>query len=157
MFEDEKRYYQKDFGERMDLSSAWSTARVTLKVFKTTSENGDVEMVTNPKRLANFYNNFFRKKIQFLREKTNQPPTIPPCERLGRWLAERDVPPPPFELNPIDRKMFRRIMSKMKPKRVHGFDWKDSYPPSHRGCPDPFDHLAIVEDLTFTWSHFHTS
>ena len=55
----------------MDLSSAWRTARVILgennnlaqTAIKAKSENGDVEMVTNPKRLANIFNNFFRKKV----------------------------------------------------------------------------------------------
>ena len=135
LIEDEKKYYQKDFGENMDISSAWRTAKVILgennnlapTAIKTTSENGEVEMVTNPKRLANLFNNFFRRKIQLLREKTDQPPAIPPCQRLSNWLAQRDSPPPPFQLKTIDKKMFRRIMSRMKPKRVHGVDWIDSY------------------------------
>ena len=74
--EDEKQYFEKDFGEKMDLSSAWSTARVILgqnnnlapTAIKTTSSKGEVEIVTNPKRLANLFNHFFRRKIQLLRE-----------------------------------------------------------------------------------------
>ena len=62
-----------------------------------------------------------------MREKTNQPPTTPPSERLRKWLAKRDQPPPPFELKVIDKIMFRKIIKKMKPKRVHGVDWTDSY------------------------------
>ena len=135
LIEDEKQYYAKDFGEKLDSSSAWRTAKVILgdnsnlapSVIKTTSENGDVEMVTNPKKLSNIFNNYFRKKIKMLREKTNQPPRIPPTERLRKWLACREDPPPPFELKIIDKNMFRKIMKKMKPKRVHGVDWIDSY------------------------------
>ena len=133
--EDEKEYFKKDFGEQMDLSSTWRTARVILgqnnnlapTAIKTTSDKGDVEIVTNPKRLANLFNTFIRRKVQLLREKTNQPPATPPCERLRAWLGKRDDPPPPFELKAIAKKMFRRIMSKFKPKRVHGVDRIDSY------------------------------
>ena len=135
LIEDETEYYKKDFGEQMDLSSAWRTARVILgennnlapTAIKATSENGDVELVTNPKRLANMFNNYFRTKIQLLREKTNQPPVIPPSERLRKWLVQRGDPPPPFKLKTINKVMFRKIMKKMKPKRVHGVDWIDSY------------------------------
>ena len=84
-------------------------------------------MVTNPKIFANIFNNYFRRKIQLLREKTNQPPTIPPSERLRKWLAQRDHPPPTFKLKIIDKLMFRKIMNKMKPKRVHGVDFIDSF------------------------------
>ena len=62
-----------------------------------------------------------------MRQQTCQPPVIPPCERLKKWLLERDEPPPPFQLKAVDKKMFRMIMTKMKPKRVHGVDWIDSF------------------------------
>ena len=133
--EDEKKYYERDFGETMNPSSAWRTARVILgdnsnlapTAIKTTSDKGEVENVTNPKKLANLFNGFFRRKVQLLREKTNQPPAKSPCERLRTWLLKINEPPPPFKLKPIDKKLFRRIMTKMKPKRVHGVDWIDSY------------------------------
>ena len=135
LINDEKLYYQKDFGESKDVSAAWRTAKVILgennnlapTVIKNTTENGEVEMVTNPKRLANIFNNYFRKKIKLLREKTNHPPATPPCERLKKWLAKRGDPPPPFKLKTIDKIMFRKIMSKVKPKRVQGVDQIDSY------------------------------
>ena len=111
----------------MDLSSAWGIARVILGENSNLTRMVKLNVVTNPKRLANLFNNLFRTKIQLLREKTNQPPAIPPCQRLRNWLAQRDEPPPPFQLKPIDKKMFRRIISKMKPKIVHGVDWIDSY------------------------------
>ena len=54
LIEDEHIYYQNDFGENLDLSSAWRTARVILgennnlspTVIKTACDNGDIEMVT---------------------------------------------------------------------------------------------------------------
>ena len=71
--DDEKKYYEKDFEEKMDSSSAWSTARTILgenknlspTAIKTTNGNGEVEMVTNPKKLANMFNNVFRFRTKF--------------------------------------------------------------------------------------------
>ena len=67
-----------------------------------------------------------------MREKTNQPQAIPSSERLRTWLSQHDTPPPPFELKTIDKNMFRKIMKKVKPKRVHGIDWIDSFSPKFR-------------------------
>ena len=67
-------------------------------------------MVTNPLKMSNLFNQYFRNKVETLREKTNNPPTIPPTERLGRWLAKRDNPPPPFQFHAVDKDMFRKIM-----------------------------------------------
>ena len=135
LIEDEKLYYMKDFSENNELSATWRTAKTVLgenvnlspTVIKNTSESGEVEVVTSPKKLANIFNKFFRKKIQLLREKTNKEPEIAPCERLRKWLAKRPDPPPPFQFKIIDRIGFRKIMKKMKPKRVHGVDFIDSF------------------------------
>ena len=73
------------------------------------------------------FNQFFRRKVRLLRNKTNQPPKTPPTERLRQWLVRRRQPPPPFILREIDKKTFRIIMQKMKSSRVHGSDWIDAY------------------------------
>ena len=60
----------------MDVSSAWRTARNILgqnmnlapTAIKATNEDGEFEMVTNPKKLANMFNNFVSRKIQLLRQ-----------------------------------------------------------------------------------------
>ena len=109
-------------------------------------------MVTNPKRLANIFNNYFRKKIQLLREKTNQQPVKPPCERLSKWLAKRSDPPPPFKLKKIDKQMFRKIMSKMKPKRVHGVDHIDSY---SLKLASPLIEDALISLINFVYPRKH--
>ena len=133
--EDEREYYGKDFGDNSDSSTAWKTAKVILgmnnnlapTVIKKKNEHGEVDMVTNPIKMANLFNQYFRKKVEVLREKTNIPPKITPTERLKRWLVTTGTDPPPFWLKPIDKIMFRRIMKKMKATRVHGLDWIDSY------------------------------
>ena len=73
------------------------------------------------------FNKFFRNKVKKLRAKTNKPPSVPPTARLQQWLNTRGQPPPQFSLRKIDKKTLRMILKKMKPKRVHGTDWIDSY------------------------------
>ena len=131
---DRRDYFNKDFGENCDRSNAWKTARVILgqnnnllpTEIKNIDANGCHEQVTNPERLAELFNNFFKKKVDRLREKTDQQPTIPPEVRLQEWLSKRSCPPPPFELKEIENEELRRILKRMKAKRTHGTDWIDS-------------------------------
>ena len=133
--EDEKAYYGKDFGEHFDVKTAWRTAKDILgtnknlapTAIKVNNENAEPEYVTNPKKLAGMFNNFFREKVEKLREKTDQEPNSPPKERLKTWLEKEGIHPPPFQLNEIDKKTFRGIMKKIKGGRVHGVDNIDSY------------------------------
>ena len=132
---DEREYFKKDFGDKEDTAKAWRTAKVILGMnknlqptsIKTKRDNGEIELVTNPMKLADMFNKYFKSKVDKLREETNQPPTIPPEERLEKWLAQRDSPPPPFQLREITTSDFRRILKKMKAKRTHGVDWIDSF------------------------------
>ena len=73
------------------------------------------------------FNEYFNSKVEKLREKTDQPPVVPPVERLRRWLSQRSSPPPAFQLKEINVEQFRRILKKIKPKRTHGVDWIDSF------------------------------
>ena len=70
LIEDANKYYQKDFWGNMDLSSAWGIARVILGENSNLTRMVKLNVVINPKRLANLFNNLFRTKIQLLREKT---------------------------------------------------------------------------------------
>ena len=132
---DEKEYFKKDFGDNQDTSKAWKTAKVILGMnknlmptaIKNKDKNGDFELVTNPQKLADMFNQYFKSKVDKLREKTNQPPSVPPSERLQRWLEKRSSPPPPFQLKEINTHQFRKILKKMKSKRTHGIDWIDSF------------------------------
>ena len=91
---------------------------------KRKGDQGEIEYVTNPQKLADIFNLYFKDKVDKLREKTNKPPSIPPTERLQHWLEQRSTPPPPFHLKEINTQQFRKILKKMKSKRTHGVDWK---------------------------------
>ena len=132
---DEKMYYNTKFNENVDIKTAWSTANEILGTnknlaptgIKTTNAKGEEEFVTNPRKLAGMFNDFFKNKVQKLRATTNQPPKISPTVRLKSWLQKAGIKPPPFQFKEIDKKSFRGIMKKIKGKRVHGVDWIDSF------------------------------
>ena len=132
---DEREYFENGMNDKVDISTAWKTANELLgnnknlapTAIKVVEKNGVNEIVTNPQRLANMFNKFFRDKVKKLRAKTNKPPSVPPTARLQQWLNTRGQPPPQFSLRKIDKKTLRMILKKMKPKRVHGTDWIDSY------------------------------
>ena len=117
---DEKEYYAKDFGDTQDTAKAWRTAKVLLGMnknltptsIKNKDEDGQLEYVTNPQKLADMFNQYFKSKVDNLRKKTDQPPKIPPCERLEHWLSQRTNPPPFFQLKEIDSTQFRRILKR---------------------------------------------
>ena len=124
-------------------------------VIKTKDEKGEVELVTNPGKLAEMFNNFFKNKVDKLREKTNLPPTIPPTRRLANWLATRDNPPPPFHLKEISLLQLRKILKKMKATRTHGVDWIDSFSLKTAG-PLIEDSLLHLTNLSIRKSRFAT-
>ena len=158
---DEKEYYAKDLNASLETSAAWNTAisilginnNLSPTVIKHTDEEGNMEMITNPQKLSNMFNHYFRKKVELLRQKTDSPPAIPPGDRLRSWLAQRESQPPPFELKMIDTTMFRKIMKKMKAKRVHGVDWIDSYALKTAG-PVIEDSLIHLINLSIKGSKF---
>ena len=163
LINDEKEYFKKDFGDGQDTSTAWRTAKVILgmnknltpTLIRTKDKNGEPEYVTNPQQLSDMFNEFFKSKVDKLREKTNQPPQIPPAERLESWLSQRSSPPPPFQLKEIDREQFRRILKKMKPKRTHGVDWIDSFSLKKAG-PLIEDSLIHLINLSIREKKFST-
>ena len=75
-------------------------------------------MVTNPLKMADIFNNYFKKKITLIRQKTATAAEIEPATRLSDWLSKRAEPPPEFRI----RKTLRKAIKKMKGKRVHGRD-----------------------------------
>ena len=132
---DEKDYYEAGLSDKVDVSTAWKTANELLgnkqnlspSAIKEAGKDGRPESISDPQKIAEIFNQFFRRKVKLLRNKTSQPPRIPPTMRLRKWLEKRQQPPPPFTLREIDKKTFRLIMKKMKGKRVHGCDWIDAY------------------------------
>ena len=131
---DREAYFNKDFAECSDRSNAWKTAKVILGMnnnlsptaIKIKDNDGQYQQITNPELLAEMFNKYFKRKVEGLRQKTNQLPLIPPVTRLEDWLSKRNSPPPPFHLREIDSSMLRKILKRMKPRRTHGLDMIDS-------------------------------
>ena len=61
----------------------------------------DGKIITNPKDLANTFNNIFQDKIRKLRIQTSVNPIIQPAERLKSWMETKTPPPPDFSLENI--------------------------------------------------------
>ena len=94
-----------------DRSNAWKTARVMFGVnnnlsptlIKVEDHKGGYQEVTDTGKLAELFNEYFKAKVDQLRQKTNQPPLVPPASRLRKWLSNRSSPPPPLQLTEIDK------------------------------------------------------
>ena len=133
---DEKSYYAEKTCIKSDSKCAWNTVNQILNRKKNLAptsievmnERNICEAVTNPKKLANIFNNHFVEKVEKIRSETaKREPLISPCERLQRWLEKRDSAPPPFGFTKIGTSEFRDMLKKFKPKKVHGVDWIDSH------------------------------
>ena len=115
---DEQKYFEQGLNDIEDVSKAWRTANELLgnkknlapTAVKVSDSKGHTEIIRNPKKLADLFNNFFKEKVQKLRLKTDLEPSIPPTERLMNWLNSREQPPPPFFLKEIDTRMLRMII-----------------------------------------------
>ena len=51
--------------------------------------------------MADIFNNYFKKKITLLRQKTATAAEIEPATRLRDWLSKRAQPPPEFKIRKI--------------------------------------------------------
>ena len=77
--EDRKAYFNKDFQECCDRSNALKTAKIIFgannnlspTTIKVTDDNREVQHVTNPQQLAHEFSNFFKQKVDVLRQRTN--------------------------------------------------------------------------------------
>ena len=135
MKEDKKNYFEEKFKE-CDSKNVWRTANELLGSVKNLSptnilhkEEGDCnpKMVNNPERIASIFNDFFVQKVKNLRQKSRKEPLTHPVERLRKFLAQRDEPPPPFILKKIGFPALRKAIKRMKGKRSCGVDLIDSY------------------------------
>ena len=135
ILEDKKNYFKTRFNEG-DSRNAWRTANDLLGTVKNLSptiilhrdEEDDAQnMITNPERIAEIFNEFFIQKVRKLRQKSRMNPSIRPAERLRKWLRKRESPPPPFSLKTIGMPTLRKAIKRMKGKKTSGVDSIDSY------------------------------
>ena len=125
----------RGFDDGMDSTKARRTANELLGTVKNLSPTGIIhkkdgdespEMITNPLKMADIFNNYSKNKITLLRQKTATAAEIDPATRLRDWLSKRAEPPPEFKIRKINLTTLRKAI-KMKGKRVHGRDEIDSY------------------------------
>ena len=126
---DKKDYNENNFSDDVSIQTAWKTARDFLGTSKNLSptiiQNAG-EMVSNPAKIANIFNNFFVQKVKLLRQKTASEPSVDPVKRLEKWVSQKsDLPV--FKLKKINLPTLRKIIKRMKGKRSHGVDNIDSY------------------------------
>ena len=132
---DEKMYFERNFSEEAGVTNAWRTANELLgtsrnlapTVRKHQQDNENPVFVTSPKKIAEVFNDFFRKKVETLHSRTDKPPSINPVARLRKWLDKCSEPPPQFCIKKVDKVILRKAIKRMKGKRCHGTDTIDSY------------------------------
>ena len=126
---------KRNLSEEAGVTKAWRTANELLgtsknlapSVIKHQEGSEKPELITSPLKIATIFNNFFRKKVETLRSKTDKTPLIQPTIRLRNWLQKRPEPPPLFKIKEVNKITLRRAIKRMKGKRVHGTDTIDSY------------------------------
>ena len=151
MKKDNTDYFEKNTNDEENIANAWKTAKDMLGITKnlsptTVNVNGD--NVTNPSKLANIFNQFFIQKVKDLRQKTGSNTTIDPVQRLRTWLEPRGELPV-FQIKPIDLRVLRRILKRMKGKRSHGIDGIDSFSLKLAG---PFIEDALLHLINLSFS-----
>ena len=129
---DQKEYIKKEFEEENQSSSnMW---RSVYKIFGMNDSKApnqiidNEELITSPEQMANTFNKIFMSKVRKIRQKACAIATnIDPIQRLRRWLSQRELPLPRFQLKTITKQKLRKIMKKLKGGRSHGRDFIDSY------------------------------
>ena len=132
---EKKKYFEENLSNETDPSKMWKTIKNLLGTTKNLSpemiikpnEDGIPETVTNPGKLSEIFNRFFKNKITKLRGKARSIPKEDPILRVRRWLRKRSEPPPPFSLKEVDHAALRRAIKRMKGGKVSGIDDIDSF------------------------------
>ena len=115
---DKKAYYEKEFDESKSSNNVWKSAYKILgqdsnKSPTQISVEGDI--INSPEKMANCFNEVFFKKVNKIREKTKEHQVkIDPIQRLKSWLLQRPSPLPKFEIKPLTKIHFRKVINKHK-------------------------------------------
>ena len=125
----EKTRYYKDklYDAKITTKKAWNIVNSMLGKINNKSPSKiqfKNKIVSNPKGLAEAFNEIFQSKVKKLRDITNNNPKIDPQARLASWIGDRILPK--FELREISLSKLRTVMRKLKPSRSHGIDFIDS-------------------------------
>jgi hypothetical protein len=91
---EKKKYFEENLSTETDPSKMWKTIKNLLGTTKNLSpemiikpnEDGIPETVTNPGKLSEIFNRFFKNKITKLRGKARSIPKEDPILRVRRWF-----------------------------------------------------------------------
>ena len=128
---DKDLYYKSELNDNLFSSSkVWKTVYNILGIFSNKSPTKlriDGEIVNNPQKLADTFNQIFLRKVKNLIDKSQNPPQTDPGDRLQSWLDKKEEPIPQFHLQPISLEKLRKIFEKVRGTRTHGDDFIDSF------------------------------
>ena len=82
---------------------------------------------SSPRDIANAFNQIFVNKVLGLVSKVSNEARTEPKERLRAWLENRTDGIEAFNLKPITKDNFKKIMKKLKGNRSSGIDFIDGY------------------------------
>ena len=126
---EDKKIFESKFMTQGSIQHAWRQTKRILKLENNLAPTSVVkhgEVITNPKLMANIFNEFFVEKVKLFREKTSAVPVTGAINRLKRWLETKGRLRP-FRLEEINTVTFRQLLKKFKSKRSCGVDQIDSY------------------------------
>ena len=156
-----EHYKTKFYQEDPSVSTLWSNANNYLNTSKRSYSNTPTILThegktfTNPRDIANAFNDTFLKKVRDLRAQVGGDAQVDPKVRLQKFLDKRTDAIPTFELKSITKRILRNILKKRKGNRSSGYDYIDGYSVK-LAAPLIEDILLHLVNLTIEKSEYPT-
>ena len=131
--EEKEHYKNKFYNKEASVGSVWNSVNDYLNTSSKSHSNTPALLTyqnrtyTSPRDIANVFNQIFINKVKGLVAKVGNEAKIEPKDRLKAWLEQRTSEIEEFELNPITKENFKKIMKKLKGNRSSGIDFIDGY------------------------------
>ena len=156
-----EHYKTKFYQEDPSVSTLWSNANDYLNTSKRSYSNtptilrDEGKTFTNPRDIANAFNDTFLKKVRDLRAQVGGDAQVDPKVRLQKFLDKRSDAIPTFEIKSITKRTLRNILKKRKGNRSSGYDYIDGYSVK-LAAPLIEDILLHLVNLTIEKSEYPT-
>lgn len=110
---------------------AWAKARQVLGQVKHMGpaciKTGNYSWCTNPQQMTDMLASHYQSKMNNLRNRSSNNPSVCPIQRLNSWLARRTSPPPPFSMQPISDAKLILYLNRLKPSKALPSDMIDAF------------------------------